>query len=84
MLAQQLKNILEKIMTMIKGLVLDFDTADRLTVCNLKECYGRMIEECAEIEALEEIPVYKGEDLVYNKNMLKHLKAVLGYFGEHV
>jgi hypothetical protein len=68
----------------IKGLVLDFETADKLTVCNLKECYDRMIEECAQIEALEEIPGYKGQDLVYNKNMLKHIKAVLEYFGEYV
>ena len=43
-----------------------------------------MSNECAEIEALDEIPVHKGEDLVYNKNMLKHIKEVLKYFGETV
>lgn len=69
---------------MIKGLQLDFETADRITVSCLKEAYITMNKENKKIEELDPIPGYKGEDLVYNKNMMKNIKEVLKYFGETV
>ena len=67
-----------------RGLQLDFDTADRITILNLKDCYKTLIKENEEIQALDEIPEHKSQDLVYNINMLKHISAVLHYFGETV
>jgi hypothetical protein len=71
-------------MTTEFGVKLDFETADKITVCCLKEAYSYMEKESEEIEQLDPIPGYKGEDLVYNKNMMKNIKAVLEYFGETV
>lgn len=71
-------------MTTEFGIKLDFETADRITVCCLKNAYDLMKNECNQIEELDEIPSHKGEDLVYNKNMMKNIKAVLNYFGESV
>lgn len=67
-----------------RGLQLDFDTADRITILNLKDCHKTLTQENKEIEALDDIPEHKSEDLVYNIKMLKHISAVLHYFGETV
>lgn len=67
-----------------RGLQLDFEAADRITILNLKDCYKTLTKENEEIQALDEIPEHKSQDLVYNINMLKHLSAVLHYFGETV
>lgn len=66
------------------GLKLDFETADRITACCLKEAYAYMKKENKEINELDEIPEHRGADLVYNKNMMKNIKAVLEYYGETV
>ena len=69
---------------MTKGLELDFETADKITVLNLKDAYNYLQIEIEEIRALDEIPDHKAADMCYNVRMVKHIKEVLSYYGETV
>lgn len=71
-----------------RGLQLDFDTADRITILNLRDSYKYLKKESSEIQEefdkTAEIPEHKNADLMYNLKMMKHIQAVLEYFGETV
>lgn len=69
---------------MTKGLELDFETADKITVLNLKDAYNYLQTEIEEIRTLDEIPDHKAADMCYNVRMVKHIKEVLSYYGETV
>ena len=62
----------------MKGLEIDFETADKITLCTLKEQRKYLKKELKDHE--------KGfylhpEDVVGNMEMIKHLTKVIDYFG---
>lgn len=69
---------------MTKELTIDFETADKITVLNLKDAYTYLQKEIEEIRTLDEIPDHKAADMCYNVRMVKHIREVLSYFGETV
>lgn len=69
---------------MALGLQIDYETADRITILNLKDCYRTLRSENSAIDKLDLIPEHKAEDLCYNTRMMQHIKEVLSYFGESV
>ncbi len=64
---------------------IDFETADRILVCALKEHYEYMIKENDEYEDQEE-NLSESETKAYVENIrtAKAMKLVLAYFGEKV
>ena len=69
-------------------LAIDFETGDKITVCNLKDAYDYMKSENIEFEEkiktngqLEE---HEKGDMVYNITMMTHIREVLKYYGETV
>ena len=71
-----------------RTLEIDIQTADRITIDNLKDTYKYIISDLEklqdEIDSTGELPVYKNNDLIYNVKMAKHIQAVLEHFGEKV
>ena len=68
-----------------EGLTIDWETADRITVLNLKDCLKMMTEDVEKLESLmneEGLAEYQQKDYMYNVGMLKAMKKVLEYFGE--
>lgn len=66
------------------GLHIDYEVADRITLLNLVECYDTLeaeVQEMNEMNSNVELPVHRLEDLVYNVQMMAHLKAVIKHFG---
>ena len=70
-----------------RKLELDFDTADCITILNLKNSYEGMHQDLeqmiGEVERGENVEINQ-KDIGYNIVMLAHIKAVLGYYGEQV
>jgi hypothetical protein len=74
-------------MTTSHYIPLDADTADRITITNLKEAYDNLERDINDMQnQLTEgtLPEYRNEDLLYNIKMLKHIEQVLSYFGEKI
>jgi hypothetical protein len=73
---------------MTKGLTIDRDTADNITVLCLKDSFDYMQTEIAEIDKqlaeLVDVPKYKMEDYVYNKRVCEAIRVVLQHFGTSV
>lgn len=67
---------------MRKGLELDYDTADKITVLNLKDAREYLIKENKMLTTLERIPDYQLADYGYNTNLIKAISTVLHYYGE--
>ena len=61
-----------------------WDAADLIVIENLREQYEFLVKENEEIEALDDIPDYKAEDLGYNIKVLKALRTVLKHYGADV
>lgn len=72
-------------MTTKFGVELDFETADRILVCALKEHYEYIKKEVEEIDELERLAT-ESEAIAHVKNLrtIKAMKLVLAYFGEQV
>lgn len=72
-------------MTTKFGVELDFETADRILVCALKEHYTYIKKEVDEVDELERL-VTEQETKYYVENLrtLKAMQLVLKYFGENV
>lgn len=70
------------------ALTIDYETADKITVLNLKDAYKYHKQDAEEITARIEaghgVPEHRKQDLVYNTTLMIHIKAVLAYFGETV
>lgn len=65
------------------GVELDFETADRILVCALKEHYDYIIKENDEYEDQEEnLSDSQTKAYVENIRTAKAMKLVLAYFGE--
>lgn len=62
----------------MKGLEIDFETADRITLCTLKEQRKYLKKELKDHEAGCYL---HPEDVVNNMQMIKHLTKVIDYFG---
>ena len=73
---------------MSKGLTIDLETADRITVLCLKDAFDYMQTEIAEIDKqLAEtfnVPAYQMEDYVYNKRLCEAMRVILHYYGTTV
>lgn len=67
---------------MRRGLELDYDTADKITVLNLKDARENLIEENKRLEALDHMQDHHSIDYGYNHNLIKAISTVLNYYGE--
>ena len=63
---------------MKKGLEIDFDTADRITVITLKEQRKYLKKELADFKKGKWL---HPEDVVNNTRMIQNLDQVIEYFG---
>lgn len=69
----------------VEGLTIDWETADRITVHNLKDHLKMITEDVEKLETLMnegDLAEYQQKDYMYNVGMLKAMKKVLVYFGE--
>lgn len=62
----------------MKGLEIDFETADRIVLCSLKEHREYLKKE---LKDYEDGCYLHPEDVVNNMQMIKHLDIVIDYFG---
>ena len=73
---------------MTKGLTIDIETADRITVLCLKDAFDYMQTEIAEVEQQMtesfNVPDYKMEDYVHNKRLCEAMRVILHYYGTTV
>lgn len=73
---------------MSKGLKIDMETADNITVLCLKDSFDYMQTEIAEVEKQMtesfKVPDYKMEDYVYNKRVCEAIRVVLHHYGTSV
>ena len=65
-----------------RGLEIDFETADRITILTLKEQVGYLKEELR--QHLEEEKWMHSEDVVDTPLRISQLEAVIKYFGGKV
>lgn len=69
----------------VEGLTIDWETADRITVLNLKDYVKMLTENVENLESLMEqgdLADYQKQDYMDNISTLKAIKKVLEYFGE--
>ena len=66
------------------GVELDFETADRILVCALKEHYEYLLKENAEHCELVFTTDVQTNEYIENLRTTKAMKIVLAYFGEIV
>jgi hypothetical protein len=66
------------------GLSIDWETADRITVTNLKNIMSTLDTDNDRIaRQIEQVAgKHLESDLEYNHNLIKSIKVVLSYFGE--
>lgn len=62
----------------MKGLEIDFETGDRITLCTLKEHREYLKKD---LKNYEEGIYLHPDDVVNNMEMIKHLTKVIDYFG---
>lgn len=67
---------------MLKGLELDYEVADKITVLNLKDARETLINENKMLEALEQMHDHHLVNYGYNHNAIKAITVVLNYYGE--
>lgn len=67
---------------MRRGLELDYDTADKITVLNLKDARETLYKENAALKRLDKMEDYQISDYGYNHNLIKAISTVLNYYGE--
>lgn len=68
-----------------EGLTIDWETADRITILNLKDCVKMITENVEKLESLMDegdLAEYQQQDYMYNVGVLTAMKKVLTYFGE--
>lgn len=69
------------------GVRLDYETTDKIVVCTLKDQHQTLSEENEKLTSLikegKHFPA-QVDDLVYNIQILEHIKHVLEYYGEIV
>jgi hypothetical protein len=72
-------------MTTKFGVELDFETADRILVCALKEHYEYIKKDIEEVDEMTNL-VTDAQAIAHVENLrtLTAMKLVLGYFGEKV
>ena len=66
---------------MTRGLEIDFETADRITVCCLKEQLQYLQTEQLEIESLDSVPGHKQADYFANREIIGALEKIVNYYG---
>lgn len=69
----------------VEGMTIDWDTADRITVLNLKQYVQILTEQIEQLENLMEqgdLAEYQQQDYMDNVSTLKAITKVLKYFGE--
>ncbi len=70
----------------LQGLIIDWDTADRITVASLKDHLDsiRKHNERISLQTAEKPSKHLQEDFVYNLRLIEALTVVLSYFGHEV
>lgn len=63
---------------MNKGLEIDYETADRITLLTLKDQHGYLQKELADYE---EGKWMHPEDVVRNQQLVKALDTIIDYYG---
>jgi hypothetical protein len=66
------------------GLTIDWETADRITVANLKESLVRLTEQVETLESLMDqgdLADYQKHDYMDHVSDIKAMRRVLKYFG---
>ena len=71
----ELENIMDS------GVTLDFETANAITLCCLKEQMEYLKSEQDEIESMDSVPGYKQADYFANREIMAALKKVIEYYG---
>lgn len=62
-------------------LTIDYETADRIVICCLKDQLRYLREEQLEIESLDSVPGYKQADYFANREIISAMEKVLNYYG---
>lgn len=72
--------------TFKSNIYLDYETADRITVDNLKQTFEQLKEDNDRISDNNALNYNKNqaEDYMYNIRLIESIKVVLSYFGEEV
>lgn len=69
----------------IDGLSIDWETADRITILNLKDSLANLIKEVENLESsmdMEDLPEYKRKEYLDSVGYLRAHQRVLKYLGE--
>lgn len=66
---------------MNRGLTIDFETAQGITLCCLKDQLSYLQIEQDEIESLDSVPGYKQADYFANREIMIALQKVIEYYG---
>ena len=69
----------------VEGMTIDWETADRITVLNLKQYVQILTEHIEQLETLMDqgdLAHYQQQDYMDNVSTLKAITKVLKYFGE--
>ena len=67
---------------MSKKFEIDWESADRITVLNLKEALEYMETENKKFRKKKSLSDYEKADFEYNTRMIMHIKEVLKHYGE--
>ena len=65
-----------------KGLKLDYEAADRITILNLKKSRKFIKKEIAKKDSLDKMPDYLLADYGYDQRLILAMTTVLNYYGE--
>jgi len=65
-----------------KSLKLDYETADRITILNLKKSRKFIQKELAKKESLDKMPDYLLADYGYDQRLILAMTTILNYYGE--
>jgi len=70
----------------LQGLIIDWDTADRITVASLKDHLNSVKNhnERISLQTAEKPSKHLQEDFVYNIRLIEAMTVVLSYFGHEV
>ena len=67
---------------MSKKFEIDWESADRITVLNLKQALDYMEKENKKFAKKKSLADYEQADFVYNSRMIINIKEVLKHYGE--
>jgi hypothetical protein len=66
------------------GMILDWETADRITLLNLQNSIDSLVEENNKIlsgSAGQDMPAHRKEDFSHNSRLITFMKEIVKYYG---